>query len=73
MKMPIKTIKTFNPFNLQHGSVHGRHLKIQEVIDYSESRFRTVISYISAAPLDRQSWAQKLLRRELVSNYARFG
>ena len=64
--MPIPTIRRFNPFNLQHGSDHNIHVKIQEVVFYGESRFWHIVNNISKADLARQTWTQKLLHRELV-------
>lgn len=39
---------------------------IQDVVYYAESRFWSIINEISKADVDRQSWTQKLLLRELV-------
>lgn len=65
--MQSTTIHRFNLFNLQHGSDHDIHVKIQEIIYYSESRFSSILHHISKADSDRQSWTQKLLQRELVT------
>jgi hypothetical protein len=60
------TIHRFNPFNLPTGVDHDLHMKIQEIISYAESRFWTIINEISKSDLDKQTWTQKLLQRELV-------
>jgi hypothetical protein len=64
--MPTHTIRRLNPFNLQHGSDHNLHSNVQEILYYAESRFWCILNEISKADLDRQSWTQKLLQRELV-------
>ncbi|KAF8799290.1 hypothetical protein BYT27DRAFT_7121080 [Phlegmacium glaucopus] len=64
--MPTHTIRRFNPFNLQHGSDHNLHVRIQEVIYYGESQLWSVVNDISKANVDRQAWTQKLLHRELL-------
>jgi hypothetical protein len=60
------TIRRFNLFNLQNGSNHDIYVKIQETVYYAESRFLGILTDIGKADLARQSWCQKLLRRELV-------
>ncbi|KAF8815456.1 hypothetical protein BYT27DRAFT_7249119 [Phlegmacium glaucopus] len=64
--MPIHTICQFNPFNLQHGSDHMLHVKIQEVIYYGEFWLWSIVNEISQANVDQQVWTQKLLHRELL-------
>jgi len=64
--MSSSTIHHFNPFTVRSGSDQNAHNKIQEVIYYAESRFWAVLHYPSKAGIDRQSWVQKLLHRELV-------
>ncbi|KAF8806061.1 hypothetical protein BYT27DRAFT_7257484 [Phlegmacium glaucopus] len=64
--MPTHTIRRFNPFNLQHGSDHNLHVRIQEVIYYGESWLWSVVNDINKADVDQQAWTQKLLHRELL-------
>ena len=65
-KMSSSTIHRFDPFTVRSSSDQNVHLKIQEVIYYTESRFWAVLHYISKAGIDQQPWMQKLLHRELV-------
>lgn len=61
----------FNPFSIKRDADYsniGGH--IQEVIYYGESRFRSILVYLDKEDcykdLDRMTWTQKLLHRELV-------
>ncbi|KAF8801050.1 hypothetical protein BYT27DRAFT_7216408 [Phlegmacium glaucopus] len=60
------SIHQFNPFSVQQGFQDSTLLHIQEVIYYAESHFWSIVNDISKAEIDRQSWAQKLLHRELL-------
>jgi hypothetical protein len=64
--MPAQSIHRFNPFALQHGSNLQTHEKVQEIIYYAESRFWTILTNLSNADRERQTWTQNLLQRELV-------
>jgi hypothetical protein len=63
-EMLIVSIRRFNPFNLQHGPAIGSHARIQEIIFYAESRFRSIAFSLTTAG---HLWTQKLLQAELVS------
>jgi hypothetical protein len=41
-------------------------VKLQEIVYYAESRFRSMLQDLSNADNDRKKWTQKLLHRELV-------
>ncbi len=60
------TIRTFNPFNLQHGSDQEWHVKVQEIVYYGDSRFRQALAHISKADNRHQEWMQQCLQDELV-------
>jgi hypothetical protein len=63
-------IATFNPFSLQNISKDSlTGIKIQEVVNYADSRFRAILTEISngKTDIDRKKWVQSLLHRELVS------
>ena len=69
------SFSTFNPFSLPKTSEYSNTaLKIQEVIDYAESRFRAILTDMNNDPskpeIDRKYWIQTLLQRELVSELA---
>jgi hypothetical protein len=69
--MPAQSIHHFNPFALQNGCSLQGHEKVQEIVFYAESRFWTILTNISNANRERQTWTQNLLQRELV--YPAFG
>ncbi|KAF8805796.1 hypothetical protein BYT27DRAFT_7257903, partial [Phlegmacium glaucopus] len=60
------SIRRFNPLSVQQPSQDSTLLYIQELIYYAESRFWTIVNEMSKAVIDRQSWIQKLLHRELL-------
>jgi hypothetical protein len=64
--MLAQSIHRFNPFALQHGSNLQTHEKVQEIIFYAESRFWTILTNLSNADQECQTWTQNLLQRELV-------
>ncbi|KAF8965104.1 hypothetical protein BDZ97DRAFT_1813684 [Flammula alnicola] len=64
--MSSHSIRTFNPFNLQHGSNKNWHIKVQEVIYYGESRFRQALAVITKSDGRHQEWMQRCLQRELM-------
>jgi len=63
-KKPV--IRRFNRFSLQSGTNSDLDMRIQDVVDYAESRFWCILNVISTADENRQSWCQILLQRELV-------
>ena len=64
--MSSQALRTFNPFNLYHGSHRQNHVLAQEVVYYGESRFRHILRVISNAEANRQKWLQQWLHREVV-------
>lgn len=65
------SISSFNPFSLTRVSEYSlAAIKIQEVVDYAESRFRHILTDINNDPsksdIDRKYWIQSLLYHELV-------
>ena len=69
---PTMLLSSFNPFSItkvEQYSSKGR--KIQEIIDYAESRFRAVLTKLfddlAKTEINQNIWAQTLLNRELVS------
>lgn len=68
----IMSIASFDPFSLKNITDHSRlGYKLQEIIDYAESRFRAILTnlYHDIGEDDdgRPKWVQTLLHRELVS------
>jgi hypothetical protein len=66
------SIASFNPFSLGNNSHHVlTGIRIQEIIDYAESRFRAILTNIShekeKTESDRKKWVQGLLHLELVN------
>jgi len=63
------SISTFNPFSLTKAHEYANTgIRLQEAIDYAESRFRAILTYISGeTEIDRTYWVLKLLYREMVS------
>lgn len=61
-------IRIFNPFRMQHGSNIAMHLKIQEVLNYAESRFSSVVIALDrhAGSQDVRHYLQRRLLDELV-------
>lgn len=60
-------ITLFNPFSLKNVTDHfNQREHIQEVIDYAESRFWTILKETRDTDSDRKKWTQILLHRELV-------
>jgi len=74
LSLPSATmlLSSFNPFSItkvEQYSSKGR--KIQEIIDYAESRFRAVLTKLcddlGKSEINQNIWVQTLLHRELVS------
>lgn len=68
------SISTFNPFSLSKVAEYSQAAnKIQEVVDYAESRFRHILTYVNNDPsksdTNQKYWIQTLLLRELVVIY----
>jgi len=63
------SISTFNPFSFTKAHEYTQTgIRLQEAIDYTESRFRDILSSITGdLNIDRKNWVLKLLYRELVS------
>ena len=61
-------IHIFNAFDLQSSSYNANHAKIQDTIDYSESRFRVILIAFSQADEQQRPHIQSGLLQELVSN-----
>lgn len=57
----------FNPFSMKKSSEYSAMgVKLQEVVYYAESRFRSMLQDLCNADNDRKKWTQQLLHRELV-------
>ena len=61
----------FNPFSVKNNSDYSDvRVRLQEIVFYADSRFRAILVHVSKdtskTDLDRMSWTQKLLHRELV-------
>lgn len=65
LSMSERSIQAFNPLRTQLGSNRKWHTKLQEIIYYGESRFRTILAAITA-PGHQQEWKQHCLHEELV-------
>jgi hypothetical protein len=64
----MRSINLFNPFTYKESLAHSGVLEVvQEVVFYSDSRFRVILNAITKAENDRKKWLQILLQRELVS------
>jgi hypothetical protein len=64
--MSSASIRTFNPFDVQHGSDQKWHERVQEIIYYGDSRFRQALAHISKADPKHHLWMQMCLKEELV-------
>lgn len=65
------SISIFNPFSTKNESdYYDVRLRLQGIIFYAESRFRAILvdvnKDLNKTDIDRISWTQKLLHRELV-------
>jgi hypothetical protein len=61
-------IHLYNAFDLHLASDDGFHLKVQQLIVYSESRFRQALLIITKASQNDQKWMQINLQKEVVSD-----
>lgn len=61
--MAFTSIHRFTPFTLDKAK---DYTVIQNIVNYAESRFWSILDHITRADIDRQTWLQKLLHRELV-------
>lgn len=64
--MPQKAIVAFNPFRLHNGSSRVNQTQIQEIVYYTESRFRKILPAIHQADNRNKIWMEKILNHELV-------
>ena len=65
------SISVFNRLSTKKESdYYEARIRLQEIIFYAESRFRSILVDVNKDPkktdIDRISWTQKLLHRELV-------
>ena len=59
-------LSLFHPFSLQVGSNEAVHYRTQQIVWYTESRFRQALIKISQADIQHQKWMQAYLQQELV-------
>ena len=64
------TISPFDPFNLKYASSNDRHIFIQEIIYYGDSRFRQALADMTKADDRHQMWMQGVLQHEVVCNFS---